>query len=256
MRAFKRKIFWVAIISGLLLFVSFHPFVAAQEEKSTGMSLKFQSVVSGVWNKITQVIPILKNENYKEKYFKILRKFAELKLQEKETQVGQSFEVLKAKYPNLVQLKTLKIGEAGVIYLERQSIIESKEGKFDKIKEGAVVLDDNSPLVGKVYRSKLNFLEIRSLEYPGVEFNISNIDGIFLGTGKTTGLGYIEIDFIDPKVKDIEKDELVMTYGNDKVYSQNFIFGRVVKVENQTSFIKAIIEPIANFSSDYYFIIP
>lgn len=246
MRAFKQKIFWVAIISGILFFASFHPFAKAQEEKSSGFSLQLQAVIKGVWNKITQILPVAKQENYKERYFKVLRELAELKLQEKDIKTGQSFEILKSKYPDATQLKTLKIGEAGTIYLE----------KSDKIKEGAVVVDDNSILVGRVHKVRANFIEARTLEYPGIEFNIADMERNLFGIGKTTGMGYIEINFIDPKIKNIQKDELVMTYGGDKIFPQSFIFGRVIKIEQQMSFQKAIIEPIADFSSDYYFIIP
>jgi hypothetical protein len=256
MKGFKQKLFWLTVISAVLFFASFHPFVKAEEEKSAIISLKIQSIIRGVWHKISQILP-LKEENYKEKYFRILREFAELKLQEKEIKTGQSFEILKSKYPNAFQSKTLKIGEAGVIYLERPYPTESKISKAAQIKENSIVLDDNFLLVGKIYKITPNFLEARSLGYPGTEFNIADTDRNLLGIGKTTGLGYIEMDLINQKTQDdIEKDELVVTYGGDKVFPQNFIFGRIVKIEKEASLRKAIIAPIADFSSDYYFILP
>lgn len=245
MKNFKQKLLLTAILSGLLFFISLQPAVRAQEEKTLTFSLSLQSLARSIFNKILQALPFVKDENYKDKYFKLLKEFAELKLQEKEIKISQSFEAFKEKYPNAVQLKTLKLGEFGLIYLE-----SSKE-----IKTGAVVVDENFLLVGKVYKVKPNFVEARSLEYPGLEFNLANLDKNLLGLGQTSGLGYIEIDFVDPKIKKLEKDELIMTFGQDKVFPANFIVGRVAKLEKQTSFQKALIEPIADFSADSYFVI-
>jgi len=246
MRSATRSLFLTTLIGAFLFGASFHPFVHAQEEKGFRFGLDVQSVAKGLINKFTGAIPFSREGGYKEKYFKLLREFAELKLNQQETQALRSLEALRAKYPNAIQVKTLKLGDFGLLYLEPN----------ERVKEGAVVLDDHFLLVGRVQRVRPSAIEVRTFAYPGTELNIADADGGFLGIGKTTGLGYLEIPYLDVKAKHIERDNLATTFGQDKIFPPGFVFGRVVRTEKQAGAQRALIEPIGNFSDDSYFIIP
>lgn len=246
MRSATRSLFLTTLIGALLFGASFQPFVYAQEEKGFRLGLNVQSVAKGVIRKLTDSIPFSREGGYKEKYFKLLREFAEIKLSEQETQALRSLEALRAKYPSAIQTKTLKLGNFGLLYLE------STEG----VKEGAMVLDDHFLLIGRVQRVRPSAIEVRTLAHPGIEINVADADGGFLGIGKTTGLGYLEIPYLDAKAKHIERDDLATTFGQDKLFPTGFVFGRVIRTEKQGGAQRALIEPIGSFADDSYFIIP
>ena len=258
MRSATRSLFLTTLIGALLFGAGFQPFVHAQEEKSFRFGLNVQSVTKGVIRKFTDAIPFSREGGYKEKYFKLLREFAELKLSEQETEAVRSLEALRTKYPNAIQAKTLKLGDFGLLYLESPARQASpgEAGGSEKVKEGAAVLDDHFLLIGRIQRVRPSAIEVRTLAYPGTELNIADADGGFLGIGKTTGLGYLEIPYLDAKAKRIGRDDLTTTFGQDKLFPSGFVFGRVVRTEKQGGAQRALIEPIGSFADDNYFIIP
>lgn len=256
MRSATRSLFLTTLIGALLFGASFQPFVYAQEEKGFRLGLNVQSVAKGVIRKLTDSIPFSREGGYKEKYFKLLREFAEIKLSEQETLALRSLEALRTKYPNAIKAKTLKLGNFGLLYLESPARQASEAGGPEPVKEGMVVLDDHFLLIGRVQRVRSSAIEVRTLAHPGAEINVADADGGFLGIGKTTGLGYLEIPYLDAKAKHIERDDLAITFGQDKLFPAGFVFGRVIRTEKQGGAQRALIEPIGSFADDSYFIIP
>lgn len=248
MRLAQKQLLIVFCCAGLVFAAHTNHFVYAQEEKAFSLSLRLQSTAKGLVNKLRQSLPFMREDDYRSKYFRLLREFAELKLDEKEERSEQSLELLKEKYPQAVRTKTLKVGEFGRIFIERP--------KEEVIKDGALVLDENFILVGKVIKARPSSLEVQTLEQPNLEFSVADTERALIGVGKTTGLGFIEVAFVDSKIKALERDALVMTYGQDKIFPANFVFGRLVRLEKHAAFQRAIIEPIANFGDETYFVLP
>jgi len=124
----------------------------------------------------------------------------------------------------------------------------------NKLKEGALVLDENWVLVGKVRKEiKDEVYEIITLDYPGLQFNVANLEGEMIGLAKTTGLGYIEVNYIEPKIK-IKTGDLLIT-GGDDVFQRGFIFGEVIDLQKSEYFQKITISPMGNFDSDRFIVI-
>ncbi|GIW67296.1 MAG: hypothetical protein KatS3mg096_164 [Candidatus Parcubacteria bacterium] len=217
-----KNIFFVLLAS--LLFFWFSQKVYAQQEVFFNLSLGWQNLIKNLWQKI---FPQTEDDAYKEKYYELLQELAKLKLtlkQIKETEIITNRE----KYlPNLTEAKILKIDPLGYIYAENPGI-----------KEEAIVLDQNWSLVGKVVKVSKNYLVVASLNLPGIEFNTANIDGELLGLGKTISNGFLEVNFIDPKLK-IKINDFVLTYGDDN-YPSGFLVGTVNKI-NKTQLGQQII---------------
>jgi cell shape-determining protein MreC len=196
----------------------------AQEEPVFNISLNFQKLIKNFWQKI---LPSREEDFYKEKYYELLQELAKLKLtlkQIKETEIISQRE----KYlPNLISADILKIDSFGYIYAENP-----------KVKEGTIVLDKNWTLVGKVSKITKNYLIITSLNVPGLEFNIANIDGELLGLGKTISNGFLEINYVKPETQ-IKINDFVLTYGDDN-FPSGFLVGTVKKI-NKTQFGQQII---------------
>jgi cell shape-determining protein MreC len=222
---FRKKTKNVLIIFLLsLIFYWFSSKALAEEEPIFNISLNFQKLIKNFWRKI---LPSTGEDFYKEKYYELLQELAKLKLtlkQVKETEIISQRE----KYlPNVVSADILKTDSFGYIYAENPGV-----------KEGAIVLDKNWTLVGKVSKITKNYLLITSLNVPGLEFNTANIDGELLGLGRTISNGFLEINYVKPETQ-IKINDFVLTYGDDN-FPSGFLVGTVKKI-NKTQFGQQII---------------
>ena len=246
MQEIRKKLFFIIGIA-IILF-SFHQsvFVYAQEEKLFSASLQLQALMHGVIQKVTDALPFSTNkENYKEKYFKLLREFSQLKLTQQELSEGDIAQAIKERFPKSVPVRPIKTAGFGIVYIQT----------YTGAQIGDMIVDDHLVLVGKVGRITKNFIEVWTLDYPGIEFNVADTAGKFLGVGRTTGLGYIEISLVETKEKIASEDMLVATYGNDKIFPANFLFGRIDRVVRKGYSGSATIEPMANISAASYFVL-
>ncbi len=147
--------------------------------------------------------------------------------------------LIKARYPHATEIKTRASGIFGIIYGSYHSSLQ----------QNSIALDENWILVGKIRKITKEYVEIITLNHPGLQFNVANLSEELIGLAKTTGLGYIEVDFVDPK-KDIKIGDLILTGGNDEIFPKGFLIGEVVKIETKGYFQKITILPLANFESE------
>jgi len=243
MKQFIKKFLIIYVITSLIFLSNFNTAFAKQYEKIYLFSLSLQSIISSFLENIKSILPGVKSDEYKEKYFNLLKELAQIKIAEQEKIFLKSLELIKSKYPNSTEVKKISSG-FGIIYAE-----------FSKnVKEGSLVVDENWILIGKVRKVLNNYLEIISLNYPGLQFNVANLDGKLIGLANTTGLGYIEVNFTEPDFK-IKTGDLLITAGNDEVFPKGFLIGEVVKVEQKPNFQKLIISPLGNFDSNKFIVI-
>jgi len=230
---FKKKfknIFIIWILSLIIFFVSNK--TLAQTEPIFTLSLGWQKIIKNLWLKIFPP----HEDSYKEKYYELLQELAKLKLalnQIKETEIVLNRE----KYlPNLIEAEIFKVDSYGYIYTEKKTS-----------KQGTIVLDKNWALVGKVTKVSKNFLVITSLNVPGIEFNAMNLDGQLLGLARTISNGFLEINFVDPKI-DIKPNDFVLTYGDDN-FPSNFLVGTVSKINKTQTGQQLIVKLAFNLDS-------
>jgi cell shape-determining protein MreC len=217
-----KNIFIIFLLS--LVFYWLSSQALAEEEPIFNVSLNFQKLIKNFWQKI---LPSKEEDFYKEKYYELLQELAKLKLafkQVKETEIISQRE----KYlPSLISADILKTDSFGYIYAENPGI-----------KEGAIVLDKNWTLIGKVSKIAKNYLIITSLNVPSIEFNTANINGELLGLGRTISNGFLEINYVKPEAQ-IKINDFVLTYGDDN-FPAGFLIGTVKKI-NKTQFGQQII---------------
>jgi cell shape-determining protein MreC len=216
-----------------LIFYWFSSQALAEEESIFNVSLNFQKLIKNFWQKI---LPSKEEDFYKEKYYELLQELAKLKLTLKQVKETEIISQREKHLPNLVSADILKIDSFGYIYVKNPGV-----------KEGAVVLDKNWALIGKVSKITKNYLIITSLNVPGLEFNTANIDGELLGLGKTISNGFLEINYVKPEVQ-IKINDFVLTYGDDN-FPSGFLVGTVKKI-NKTQFGQQIIVQLL-FELDY-----
>lgn len=189
------------------------------------ISLNWQNFLQNLLDKI---LPAKEKDVYKEKYYQLLEEFAQLKLMLDQIKESNLI-VNREKYlPNLIELNVLKIDTFGNVYIN-----------FDKnLSENSIFLDKNWSLVGKISKITKNYAVIKSLNSAGLEFNVANLNRELLGLGRTLSNGFIEINFVDPKIE-IKENDFVLTYG-DENFPAGFLVGTVEKIiqnENQKKII-------------------
>ena len=243
MKQFIKKFFVVYIVVVMVFFSNFNSAFAKQYEKVYLISLSLQSIVNSILENVKSLLPGVRTDEYKEKYFNLLKELAQLKIAEQEKIFLQSLELIKSKYPDSVEVKKISSG-FGLIYA----------GFKKNVKEGSIVVDENWILIGKVRKVLKNYIEIISLNYPGLQFNVANLDGKLVGLANTTGLGYIEVNFTEPDIK-IKTGDLLITAGNDEVFPKGFLVGEVIRIEQKPNFQRLIISPLGNFDSDKFIVI-
>jgi hypothetical protein len=225
---FKKKFKNILILWLLSLVLFFGSSRAlAQSEQIYVLSLSWQKIIKDFWSKIFPS----SDDSYKEKYYELLQELAKLKLalnQVKETEIINNRE----KYlPRLIEAEVLKNDAYGYIYADK---------KIDTL--GTIVLDKNWALVGKVNQVSKNYVMISSLNVPGIEFNVMNIDGKLIGLAKTISNSFIEINFVDPSIE-VKLNDFILTYGNDS-FPPGFVVGTVTKI-NKTQLGQQLIVKLA-----------
>lgn len=231
------KFFIIFIIFSLLYFSNLNSVLANNYENIYIASFNLQLFINHLKNKVKNLF-FSDDEEYKEKYYQLLRNLAQLKLAEQEEIFNKSFELLKKRFPNAKEAKVFA-NDLGIIYLQ----------KIDQVTNNAFVVDNNWLLVGKVVEISNNYLKVRSLNHADFQFNVSNSKGEFLGLAKSTGLNYLIVDKIDANIK-LEKGDLILTAGNDNIFPPGFLVGEIVNIENSGYFKKIQISPLANFGSE------
>ena len=237
MRDIEKKFMWVYIFMLLLFLGNFNKTLAVQYEKGYIVFLNFQNLSQTLIEKIKEFF-LLKDENtYKEKYYNLLKQLAQIKIAEQEKNFLKSLELIKERYPNAVQAKQIS-SQFGIIYAYTEK----------NVKPNALVLDENWLLVGVVRKIiKPGYIEILSLNYPNLQFSVSNLDNVDIGLAKTSGVGYIEVNFVDSKTK-VKTGDLLMT-GGDDIFPKGFLVGEIYKIENLGNFLKLYVSPLADFNS-------
>lgn len=214
---FRKKIknfVLIFLLTALLFFVSSR--VLAQIETPLfSISLNFQKILKEL---IEKILPNQETDTYKEKYYQLLQELAKLKLSLKEiqeTQITQNFEKYLGK---TYEVKILKVDSLGYIYAE------PVKNAF----EGMLVLDKNYILVGKVIQVYPQYLLIQSLNAPEIRFSLANLKGELLGLARSVSNGYLEVDYVDPKLE-LKINDFVTTYGDD-VFPKGFLVGSLTKI--------------------------
>lgn len=237
MRTFGGKFILIYIFIILIFLTNWNKTIASEYEKGYILFLNLQNLIKNIIQNLKESLFFIQEDSYKVKYYNLLKQLAQIKIAEQEKLFLKSLELIKERYPNVAEAKNIS-SEFGIIYAYSQK----------EVKVGSPVIDENWMLVGFVRKVlKSGYLEIVSLNYPNLQFNVINLDGINIGLSKTTGLGYIEVNFVDPKTK-VKVGDLLMTMG-DEVFPRGFLFGEIFKIENLGNMQKLYVTPLANFSS-------
>lgn len=234
-------IFLVLFLLGLsLIFVDNK--VLASSDFLFNFSLNWQKKIQDLFDKI--LLNRDSNDNiYKNKYYELLQEVAKLKLLLKQINEVDLITNRDNYLPNLSEVSILKKDPFGYIYVNYGP----------EIKEDTIFLDKNWALVGKVDKISKNFVIVKSLNVAGVEFNVANLDGKLLGLAKTLSNGFMEVDFVDPKIK-IKENEFVLTYGNDD-FPAGFLVGTVAKIDRKTDNTKIIVKSDFNLDNGKLYIL-
>jgi cell shape-determining protein MreC len=220
-----------------LIFLGLSTFVFAEETNKIQLfSLKIQRVFESI---LENIFVLNKKENvYQEKYFNLLQELSQLKLNLKSVdEENKKISELK----NLKKLDLLKRDPYGYFYFENHPLAN----------EGDIVVDSNLTLIGFVFKKNKSFIIVKSLLYPEIEFNVSDINGEFLGTGKTTGDGFLEV--VLSSAKEIKKDSPIFTYGKDNIFPPNFLVGSLYEVKKTGRQEKLIVKLEGVFEGkDFY----
>ncbi|GIW66265.1 MAG: hypothetical protein KatS3mg095_0163 [Candidatus Parcubacteria bacterium] len=222
---------------------NFNTILANKYETIYFYSLNFQSILDQLKNKFIEFLSPTESNYYKEKYYNLLKNLAQFKLAEKEEIFSKSLELFKKRFPQAEETKILS-ENFGIIFAQ----------PLNNIKKDAFVIDKNWLLVGKVVEINDKYIKIISLNYANFQFNVSNLDGEYLGLAKSSGLGYLIIDKIDSKIN-LNKGDLVTTYGNDDIFPSGFLVGEVVDIETKGYFKTAKVIPLADFKTEKLIIV-
>ncbi|MCS7183800.1 MAG: hypothetical protein NZ866_00420 [Patescibacteria group bacterium] len=233
-----KNFFILFFLFSFLYFSHFNSTFAEKYENINLLSLNLQSYVNQFKNKFKKFFFSSEETEYKEKYYNLLRNIAQLKLAEQEKTFSESLDLLKKRYPSARETKVFT-NHLGIIYTQ----------PLENIEEKAFAVDSNWLLIGKFIERNEKYLKIVSLNYVGFQLNVSNLDGEYLGLAKSSGLGYLILDRVDPKVK-LEEGDLVLTTGNDGIFPAGFLVGEIIEIETKGYIKKAKIRPLANFESE------
>lgn len=233
-----KKFINIFLILTLIYLSNFNQTLAQKYENLYLLSFNLQSFTNSLKENLKNLLFFNDNDDYKEKYYQLLKKIAQLKIVEQEKIFNESLDLLKKRFPNAQEVKGFS-KNLGLIYAQY------KENLSDK----AFVVDSNWLLVGKVDSLTGKYLKIISLNYAGFQLGVSTLEGQFLGLAKSTGLGYLIVDKVDVNIN-IDKDDFIMTAGNDELFPKGFLVGQVFKVESSPYFKKVYIYPLANFNEE------
>ncbi|MEM5782163.1 MAG: rod shape-determining protein MreC [Candidatus Aenigmatarchaeota archaeon] len=243
MRYSFKKFLLLYIIIILIFATNYNKTLAQEYSKIYIGGLSFQKIIQKIFLDIKKRLSI-KTDLYKEKYFELLKEIAQMKIAEKEEAFQKSLEYIKLRYPNSTEVQLVYQGPVGVLY------IKSKE----KLKTNALVLDENWVLIGRIRKALAeDTYEVITLNHPGVQFNVANLEGKIIGLAKTTGLNYIEVDFVDLKT-DIKIGDLITT-GGDNIFPKSFLVGEIIDISKSQYFQKLIISLIGDFNAEKFIVI-
>lgn len=243
MRDFEKKFIFIYLFVILIFLTNFNKALASEYERGYIFFLNFQNISKNVLQKLKNSLFFTQEDSYREKYYNLLKQLAQIKIAEQEKLFLKSLELIKERYPNVAETKQIS-SQFGIIYAHSQK----------EVKINSIVIDENWMLVGFVRKIlKSGYLEIISLNYPNIQFNVNNLDGINVGLAKTTGVGYIEVNFVDPKLK-IKVGDLLMT-GGDEIFPKGFLIGEIFKIENLGNTQKLYVTPLADFNSSKLIIV-
>lgn len=242
MRGFNKKFFLVLIIAALALVVQSWRPLGAAEESVYLIQAYWQRTLDYWWQRLFGLLPfrLSRGTEYQQKYFNLLKQLAALKLNQKEENLLASLALLKKTYPQAEEVTVISSKVIGKIYVTKPTL---------PVELGTTVIDENWFLVGRVSKIASSYLEITTLEFPEVKFSVSDLDGNLVGLARTTGLGYLDIAYVDPKVE-IKQGEILVTAGRDEIFRPNFLVGEVVSIESDAYFKKLVVQPLSRFSTE------
>lgn len=230
----KMKNFFLLSLVALFIFVLSNKTILAQaEEPLYFFSLNFQKIIQDFFKKFLPQ----KEDSYKEKYYQLLQELAKLKLTLKNIKEVEIFSAREKFLPHLEEVKVIKKDSLGYYYISN----------FPGISEKMIVLDENWLLVGKIVKVFQNYSLVESLEVPNLEFNVADTDGQLLGLAKTISNGFVEVNFVDPKIE-INLNDFVLT--EKGYYPSGLVVGSVVKIYksqfSQKIIVRASFDPEAS----------
>ncbi len=209
-----------------LIFLGLSTFVFAEEiNKIQLFSLKIQKIFTDI---LENIFVLNKKEDiYQEKYFNLLQELSQIKLNLKSVdEENKKISELK----NLKKIEFLKRDPYGYFYFETHPLAN----------EGDIIVDSNLTLIGFVLKKNKSFMVVKSLLYPEIEFNVSDINGEFLGIGETNGDGFLEVVLSSPR--EIKKDSPIFTYGQDNIFPPNFLVGSLYEIKKTNKEEKLIVK--------------
>ncbi len=226
----KIKIIFIALIFGFLSFILSTRVIAKVEEPIFYISLNFQKLLKET---LARIIPFVKDDDpFRERYYQLLRELAKLKMEIKD---GLITSTTGKYFQNLIEANVLKSDSWGKIYLN----------KVSDVNEGAIVLDKNLVLVGVVERITDKFIIVKSVNAPDLTFKVNDINGNLLGIARSVSNGFLEIDFVDPKIE-LKDNSLVLTAAmENEIFPPGLIVARVKNVYYQSLDKKTISKIVA-----------
>lgn len=229
----------IFLIIGLIIFNLSNRVLANEINDLQLVSLKIQKFFNDLSETIIKSFLKKEEDLYKEKYFSLLQELAELKLNLKTAE-----ENLKdiTSLDNVKKLNFLKKDNLGYYYFEN----------LKEAKEGDLVVDRKLTLIGFVLKKTKNYLIVKSLLFPDLEFNLADTAGEFLGSGKTVGNGFLEIYYSSGKK--IEKNQPVFTFGNDNLFPANFLVGTVYEIKKTNNLERIIVKLEGNFEEKEFYL--
>lgn len=244
MKKDTRVIFVYFLIVLLIWLAGFSPKVKAQEEKILTLGIKFNTWIYSLKNWFSKIFFFKKKETYQDLYYQLLEKIAISKQFsiEEEQYLKKKIKELKSQYSTLNVVNYLSPG-----------IILVEGGENLNLQIGQAVVNEHLVLVGRIAQVQSSFSKVQSLNFPGLEFQVTNLAGQVLGIAQTTGLGIIEVNFVDPNIE-IQENDLILTKGGD-IFPADLLVARVKEVISLGQFKKILAEPLTDFGEKTLFAI-
>jgi cell shape-determining protein MreC len=135
-----KKFLIVYIIIVFIFLLSFNKSIAKSYSALYIETLNLQKIAQKIFSSLKNLLPFIKTDQYKEKYYNLLKEIAQIKIAEREKAFLESLNLIKSRYPSSTEATLINQGAGGILYIRSPN----------KLKEGALVLDENWVLVGKV----------------------------------------------------------------------------------------------------------
>lgn len=229
----KLKIIMMTLLVGIGSFILSTKVIAKVEEPIFYISLNFQSLLRET---IGKFIPWGKDsDSFREKYYQLLQELARLKMGTRD-ELNLSYRQAKS-LDDLIELNVLKSDSLGRIYLDRKEKVN--------LAEGDIVVDQNFVLIGTIEKISDKFVIVKSVNFPGLKFKVSDINGNILGIAVSVSNGFLEIDFVDPKTN-IANNSPILTAGSEnEIFPPGLIVATVRDVYYQNLNNKIVSKIVA-----------